>query len=61
MIKCLVGDKMRVIDLDVFLETHDNLAAHYRAKGLTGYELDSAIVTALPYRLAQVLNGTVYH
>ena len=39
-IKCMVGDQMREVDYDLFLEVHTRLADYYRAKGMTGDALD---------------------
>ena len=60
-IQCQVGDSQRVIDHDLFIDTHERLAVEYRARGLTGLALDTAIANNLPRRLAQILDGTVYH
>ena len=60
-IKTRVGDQMRLVDYDLFVDIHQHLADYYRALGLEGDKLDLAIVEALPQRLAQVLDGTVYH
>jgi hypothetical protein len=60
-IQVLVGERMRVIDHDFFLEVHQQLADYYRGKGLTGHALDVAIVAELPRRLAAILDGRVYH
>ena len=57
-IQCMVGDEMGVIDMDVFQTAHEELAAKYRAEGLTGDALDRAIVANLPRRLAEMLGGT---
>lgn len=53
MILCPVGDQMRLVDHDLFIEIHEQLAAHYRQLGLTGHRLDLAIETHLPRRLEQ--------
>jgi hypothetical protein len=60
-IQCMVGDHERIIDMDVFIEAHEHLADYYRGKGMTGDALDYAIESELPQRLAQILDGTVYH
>jgi hypothetical protein len=41
-----------------FLDVHTELGDKFRALGLTGYLLDIAIVSNLPKRLAEVLDGT---
>jgi hypothetical protein len=58
MIQCLVGDRMRLVDSDLFIEIYDQLSAHYRQQGLTGRRLDKAMVEALPHRLEQILDGS---
>jgi hypothetical protein len=55
---CTVGDRLRLIDSDLFSEVHQELADQFRAEGLTGAALDHAIVDALPHRLAEILGGT---
>jgi hypothetical protein len=54
-IQCMVGDELRVIDMDLFMTAHEDLADEFRAMGLTGHTLDLAIVANLPKRLAEVL------
>lgn len=61
MILCPVGDQMRLVDHDLFIEIHEQLAAHYRQLGLTGHRLDLAIETHLPCRLEQILDGSTVH
>jgi hypothetical protein len=56
-IKCLVGEQMRSIDMNVFLDVHARLADYYRALGLEGDRLDLAIVEALPQQLAHLLDA----
>lgn len=58
---CMVGDQERIIDFDVFMDAHEHLADYYKALGFEGDKLDLAICNALPWRLAQVLDGTLYH
>ena len=53
-----VGDRMRLVDRDTFMDVQEELADRYRAAGLTGYVLDLAVVSNLPRRLAEVLDGT---
>jgi len=55
----LVGG--RIVDHDLFIEVHEQLADEYRARGLTGHALDVAINNNLAHRLAQILDGTSYH
>lgn len=33
-IQCMVGDHERIIDMDVFIEAHEQLANYYRGKGI---------------------------
>jgi hypothetical protein len=54
-----VGDHLRLVDHDLFCDVHQALADQYRAMGLTGHLLDLAIVSNLPRRLSEVLDGTV--
>jgi hypothetical protein len=61
VVQCMVGDEMRVVDRDLFIDVHDQLADYYRAKGMTGDALDYAIATNLPRRLAEILDKTAYH
>lgn len=61
MILCPVGDQMRLVDHDLFIEIHEQLAAHYRQLGLTDHRLDLAIETHLPCRLEQILDGSTVH
>jgi hypothetical protein len=58
-IQCMVGNEMRVIDRDLFMTVHEELADEFRALGLTGHLLDIAIVSNLPRRLAQILDRSV--
>jgi hypothetical protein len=60
-IKCMVADEERIIDMDVFIDAHQELADYYYDKGLRDHALDVAIVTELPRRLAMILDGTTYH
>ena len=60
-IKCMVGDEERIIDMDVFIDVHQQLADYYRAKGLTGDALDVAITEMLPVRLLQILDNLAVH
>ena len=60
-IRCMVGDQERIIDMDVFIDAHEYLADHYRAKGLTGDALDVAICDMLPVRLSQILDKAMVH
>jgi hypothetical protein len=55
MIGVYFGDKLVLVDSDIFHTVHDELAEHFRAMGLTGDALDMAIVTNLRPRLAEVL------
>lgn len=54
--EAMVGDELRVVDMDIFITVHEELADHYRAEGLRGNALDIAICNALPKRLAEVLD-----
>jgi hypothetical protein len=53
---CMVGDKRRIVDADLFSAVHEELADKYRALGLRGQLLDLAIVANLPRRLAEMLD-----
>jgi hypothetical protein len=55
-IQVRVGYELRVVDMDLFITVHEELAEHYRAEGLRGDALDHAICDALPQRLAEVLD-----
>jgi hypothetical protein len=57
-IQCMVGDQERIIDFDVFIDVHEQLANYYRGKGMTGDALDYAINVALPQRLSSPLART---
>lgn len=54
----LVGDELRIIAIDVFLDAHATIADECRARGLTGRELDEAIVARLPAALAAAVGET---
>jgi hypothetical protein len=54
------GDEWCALLIDV-LDAHQQLADEYRARGLTGHALDVAIVSNLPLRPAQLIDGVVYH
>ena len=54
-VRSMVGDELCVVDMDIFITVHEELAEYYRAEGLRGDALDHAICDALPERLAEVL------
>ena len=60
-IQCMVGDQERIVDMDVFIDAHQWLADHFRAKGLSGDALDVAINEMLPLRLSQILDKVTIH
>jgi hypothetical protein len=45
----------------LFLAVHMRLEKYHRAKGLTGHALDCAMVAELPRKMAEILDGAVYH
>ena len=53
-----VGNHMRLVDYDLFVTVHEELADKFRALGLAGHLLDLAITSNLPRRLSEVLDGT---
>ena len=57
-------DGLVLVDGELAHDCHEILAAHYRARGLTGDALDHAIVDALPQAIACALccdrEGTVH-
>jgi hypothetical protein len=54
-VRAMVGDELCVVDMDMFITVHDELAEQYKAEGLRGDALDHAICDALPERLAEML------
>lgn len=61
IIQTQVGDRQRLVDIDLFNAVHQRLADEGRARGLTGHALDIAIVSNLSRRLATILDGITYH
>jgi hypothetical protein len=57
MILTRVGASRELVDDDLFLDIHEQLADHFRSQGLTGHDLDVAIVGAMPDALQQALHG----
>ena len=60
-IRTKVDGRWRLVDMDLFLDVHQQLADHFRARGLNGEALDVAIVEMLPIRLAQALDDMPVH
>jgi hypothetical protein len=52
-----VGTDWRIVDIEIFLRCHGQLADEMRLRGFKGAALDHAIVDRLPTRLAVVLDG----
>jgi hypothetical protein len=48
----------RWIDIDLLDNIREELTAELRRQGLTGIDLDIAIMDQLPRRVRQVLNGS---
>jgi hypothetical protein len=57
MIRCKVGDELRLIDDDVFIDAHAQLSQFYVSLGLDGDLLDIQIAKELPHRLAAMLDS----
>ena len=60
-IRVQVDGQWRLVDHDLFLDIHQQLADHFRAQGLSGDALDVAIVAMLPVRLRQILDNAAVH
>lgn len=56
-IRTQVDGRWRLVDMNLYLKVHEQLADDFRARGLSGEALDVAIAEMLPVRLAQVLNN----
>jgi hypothetical protein len=57
-IRVQVDGQWRLVDRDLFLDAHQQLADYYRAKGMTGDALDYAIEQDLPHHLALMLDAS---
>jgi hypothetical protein len=54
-IQTTVGNELRIVPFDEFIEVYDSLSAELQALGLVAPELDHRLMALLPARLEQVL------